>query len=89
MTILSMLGEQWIWIVRIRKEKGALTSARSKENKSEVFVYEISLEFSQVEGNKTWSERPLDLFKSETASYRDDDEPDDALRAPEGESSSR
>ena len=41
--------------------------------------YEISLQYNQVEVNKTWSEWPLELFKPETVSSRDDDSPSGAL----------
>ena len=39
-----------------------------------------SLEYRQLEGNKTRSERQLVLFKPEIVSCRDDDEPEGALK---------
>ena len=51
----------------------------SAENCLRGSSYKISLQPSQVSVNKTSPERPLDLFKPETMSSRDDDEPEGAL----------
>ena len=60
-------------------QSGVLKDRFSSKRTGKIIVpCEISLEYSQVEGNKSRSERQLVLFKPETVSCRDNDEPEGA-----------